>query len=387
MSRSSWLGHAFLGFAAYCVCNTASAAQWSMQPTVQLYFDHDSNRLLTPVNEESDDAEWLTIDALLKRASETGEVDVHPQIQIQRFSGDTALDSNNGSLQLSALKNGEIFSYTASAGYTDRSTYISELENTGVIDTSTRQEAANANAGIADQFTERQRVGLQATYVDVKYPEGEPVGLVGYRDPGISMTYTYGLSPETSLSASAFGSRATAPDIGFSSRDVGARFAWAYIYSPTTNISASVGVSRANVESQESTGSLWALQGTHHSELTQWTFSFTRDVVPSGFGLLIRRDELDLSLIQKISQHLDATVLLLAAHNSDLLSTFAEDDRRYFSGAAGIDWHTAPQWTLSFKVRASESRIPSNVERFQLASGWQSIVSLLWSPLPWTKSR
>lgn len=387
MSRSSWLAHAFLGFAAYCVCSIVSAAQWSLQPTVQLYFDHDSNRLLTPVNEESDDAAWLTIDALLKRASETGEVDVHPEIQIQRFSGDTPLDSNNGSLQLSALHNGEIFSYTASAGYADRSTYISELENTGVIDASARQEAANVNAGVADQFTERQRVGVQATYVDVKYPDGEHVGLVGYSDPGVSMTYTYGLSPETSLSASAFGSRATAPDSGFSSRDVGSRFAWAYIFSPTTNISASVGVSRANIESQESTGSLWALQGTHNSELTQWTFSFTRDVVPSGFGLLIRRDELDLSLIHKISQHLDATLSVLAAHNSDLLTSFTEDNRRYFSGAAGIDWHTAPQWVLSFKVRASEARVPSTTERLQVADGWQSIISLLWTPLPWTKSR
>jgi hypothetical protein len=387
MSRSSWLGHAFLGFAAYCVCNTASAAQWSMQPTVQLYFDHASNRLLQPVDEENNDAAWLTIDALLKRASETGELDVHPEIQIQRFSGDTPLNSNNGSLQLSALNNGEIYSYTASATYADRSTLISELENTGIIDASARQEAATVNLAGADQFTERQRLGLQASYSDVKYPDGERVGLIGFRDPAISTTYTYGLSPETSLSASVFGSRVTAPENGFTSRDVGARFAWAYILSPTTNISASAGISNAHIESQEFTGSVWTLQGTHNSELTQWTFSFTRDVVPSGFGLLYRRDEIDLSLIHRIAQHLDATLSAIAAHNSDLVTGFSGDNRRYFSGVAGIDWHTSPQWILSLKVRASEARVPNEVARLELASGWQSILKLTWTPLPWTKSR
>jgi hypothetical protein len=384
MSNCRRLRCAYLGLAVCCGCHFAAAAQWSIQPTVQWYFDYDSNRLLQSINELSDAAAWLTIDALLKRATETSELDVHPQLQIQRFSGDTALDANNGSLQLSAMNKGEIFSYTASAAYADRSTYVSELENTGVIDASARQDAANANIAIVDQFAERQRVGIQAAYADVKYPGGEPVGLIGYRDSKFSTTYAYGLSAETTLSAIAFDTQATAPEAGFDSQDAGARAAWAYILSPTTSISAAVGISRARVESQESTGSLWALQGTHDSELTQWTLSFTRDVVPSGFGLLIRRDELDLSLIHKVASYLDATLSLLAAHNSDLVSTFTADDRRYISGAAGLAWHTAPQWVVSFKIQASEARVPSDVER---ATGWQSVLTLVWTPLPWTKSR
>ena len=371
----------------------AAAAEWSIQPTVLWYLDYDSNRLLAPTNEVGDAAGWLTIDALLKRATETGEVDIHPELQIQRFDPDSALDSNNGSLALSATHNAETFSYTASAGYADRSTYVSELENTGIIDASVRQEAANASAGIADQFTERQRIGVQATYADVKYPSGEAVGLIGYRDPGISATYTYGLSPETSLSAIAFGSRVTAPEFGYDSRDAGGRLVWTYIVSPTTNVSAAAGFVRAQITSRlqigsdDVNGSLWAVQGTHHSELVAWTLSFTRDLVPSGLGLLIRRDELDLTAVRSIAPRLDLTFSILAAHNSDLVTNYTGDDRRYFAGTAGLDWHTAPQWVLSLKLRASESRVPTDVERFELATGWQTIVSLLWSPLPWSKSR
>jgi hypothetical protein len=387
MSNCQWLMRcAFVGLAACGACTVTAAAEWSMQPTVQWYFDHDSNRLLAPVGAEANDAAWLTIDTVLKRATETGEIDAHPELQIQRFSGGSALDSTNGSLQLSAMNKGEIYSYTASAGYSDNSTLISELANSGIINASTRQEAATGSAGVTDQFTERQRVGIQGTYTDVKYPGGERVGLIGYRDPGISTTYTYGLSPQTSLSAIAYGSQVTAPQVGFDSRDVGGRLSWARILSPTTNISAAVGIIRTHIASEEVGGSTWAVQATHHSELSQWTFSFTRDVVPSGLGLLIRRDELDLSVIRSIAPRLDATLSMLAAHNSDLVTSFIGDNRRYFTGAAGFNWHTAPQWVLSFTVRASEARAPSDVERLQLATGWQTVLSLLWTPLPWSKS-
>ena len=388
MSNRWWLmRRRLLALAACGACHVAVAAEWAMQPTIQWYFDHDSNRQLTPVNEEADNAAWLTIDALLKRATETGEVDVHPLVEIQRFSGGSALNSTNGSLQLSAMNKGEIYSYSASAGYSDNSTLISELANTGIVDASTRQEAATASVTGSREFTERQRLDLQASYADVKYPNGEPVGLVGYRDPGISTTYAFAYSPQTTLSAIASGSRATAPEVGFESHDAGVRIAWAYILSPTTNVSASVGITRTNIESEEVSGSTWALKSTHNSELSQWSFSLTRDIVPSGFGLLIRRDELDLSVIRSVAPRLDATLSAQAAHNSDLVASFTNDNRRYVTGAAGFNWHAAPQWVWSFTVRASESRIPTDVADLQVASGWQTVLTILWTPLPWTKSR
>ena len=126
------------------------------------YFDHDSNRLLTPANEVADEAAWLTVDALLKRATETGEIDFHPLVEFQRFIGGSELDSNNGSLQLAAMNKGEIYSYSATAGYSDNSTLISELANTGIVDSSTRQEAATVSATGTREFTERQRVLFRA---------------------------------------------------------------------------------------------------------------------------------------------------------------------------------------------------------------------------------
>jgi hypothetical protein len=179
----------------------------------------------------------------------------------------------------------------------------------------------------------------------------------------------------------------TAPEVGFESHDAGVRIAWAYILSPTTNISASAGITRTNIASEEVSGSTWTLKSTHNSELSQWSFSLTRDIVPSGFGLLIRRDELDLSVIRSVAPRLDATLSAQAAHNSDLVASFTGDNRRYVTGAAGFNWHAAPQWVWSFTVRASAARIPTDVADLQSASGWQTVLTILWTPLPWTKSR
>jgi hypothetical protein len=387
MSNRWWLIVRVLCAFAACGCHVAAAAEWSMQPTIQWYFDHDSNRLLTPTNEVADEAAWLTIDALLKRATETGEIDFHPLVEIQRFIGGSELDSKNGSLQLAAMSKGEIYSYSATAQYSDNSTLISELANTGIVDSATRQEAATVSATGTRDFTERQRVDLQGSYADVKYPSGERVGLVGYSDPSVSTTYEFSYSPQTIFSALVSASRVTAPDVNFESRDVGLRAAWAYIVSPTTNVSLSAGITHTDIAATEVNGSIWALKSTHNSELTQWSFSITRDIVPSGFGLLIRRDELDLSMIRSVASRLDATLSALAAHNSDLVSNFTGDNRRYITGIAGVSWHAAPEWVWSFTVQASAARVPSAVADLQLASGWQTALNIKWTPLPWTKSR
>ena len=175
--------------------------------------------------------------------------------------------------------------------------------------------------------------------------------------------------------------------MNFESRDVGLRAAWAYIVSPTTNVSLSAGITHTDIAATEVNGSIWALKSTHNSELTQWSFSITRDIVPSGFGLLIRRDELDLSMIRSVASRLDATLSALAAHNSDLVSNFTGDNRRYITGIAGVSWHAAPEWVWSFTVQASAARVPSAVADLQLASGWQTALNIKWTPLPWTKSR
>ena len=387
MSNRWWLMVRVLCALAAGGCHVAKAAEWSMQPTLQMYFAHDSNRLLTPANEVADEAAWLTVDALLKRGTETGEIDFHPLVEFQRFIGGSELDSNNGSLQLAAMNKGEIYSYSATAGYSDNSTLISELANTGIVDSSTRQEAATVSATGTREFTERQRVDLQGSYADVKYPNGERVGLVGYSDPTVSTTYEFSYSPQTLFSALVSASRVTASDVGFESHDLAVRGAWAYIISPTTNVSVSAGITHTDIESTAVNGSIWALKSTHNSELTQWSFSITRDIVPSGFGLLIRRDELDLSVIRSIASRLDATLSVLVARNSDLVSTFRDDDRRYITGVAGVNWHAAPQWLWSFTVRASASRVPSAGANLQVASGWETALNIKWTPLPWTKSR
>ena len=364
-----------------------AASEWSVQPTLQWYFDHASNRQLSPIGAENDDAAWLTIDAVFKRATETSELDVHPELQIQRFSGDGALNSDNGSLQLAAMNNGEIYSYNAAIGYSDNSTLISELPNTGIIDASTRQRAATGSVNLMDQFSERQRVGLQASYADVVYPGGERVGLVGYRDPGAAVTYTFSLSEPSSLSATAYVNEATAPDVGYESRDVGGRLTWTRVLTMTNSISASAGFSRSTVESEATHGEVWAVRATHNSELAQWAFSVSRDVEPSGRGLLIRRDELDLSVVRSIAARLDATLSVLGAHNSDLVASFTGDDRRYLTGAAGVSWHASAHWVWSFTARESESRIPIVAPYLQRASGWQTALTILWTPHPWSLSR
>lgn len=280
-----------------------------------------------------------------------------------------------------------MLSYAGNISYADRSTLLSEISETGIIDAHARQQALNTGFSISDQMTERQRLGADAGFSNVKYPDGEQLGLVAYRHTSASIDYAFSVSEATTLSAVVFGAQETAPDLGFTSDDAGARIGLAWNLAPDSALSASAGASRASFASEVIYGSVWALQASHHSERTQWELTLTRDVVPTGVGYLTRRDQLDLSAVRKMTEHVDLTIRLLAAANHDVQSRVVQTDRRYFTGTAGLAWHLTEKWLMSFELRASGARYPDEPGTLDDANGWQSAVRLRWTPPIYTVSR
>lgn len=362
----------------------AAADEWSIAPVLDWRVDHDSNRSLSVSGERSSEGSFLSIDTLLQDATETGDMTLHPRIELDRFSGDASLDSNNGSLLASLQKHNEVSSFGVTAEYDHASTLITELIDTGIVDSSTRRDTASGGSTFGHQFSERQRLDLQANYTDVSFPGGRSVGLLGYRYPYVAATYTYGLSAATSLTASAYGDRVAAPVADYVSRDVGARFGFAHDFSERINITASAGISQTTIGSATRHGYVWQFLATRKTELGQWSLSQNRDVEPSGYGFLIRRDDSALSYEHGIAPNLSVTLSIHDVRNADLTTAFPiSDDRHYFIGDGGFVWSFRQQWTLSATGGMSEAREPNN----RTARGWRSALAIHWTPVPWSVSR
>jgi hypothetical protein len=366
------------------VCRGAHGAQWSVQPALEWQMDYDSNRRLAPSGESPNEGGLLSFDTAFKRATESTAMTLHPSIGLQRFAGDSALDANTGAIQWDFTCQRERTSLLVSTAYRRESTLTTELADTGIVDSSTRRDSIQASVEITRELAERQHLDLTASWSDVRYPDGLPFRLVGYRYPQIVAEYRFGLSERTTLSATAYADRVSAPLTGYTSDDAGIRFGASRELSMRISLYAAVGINRTAIGTQKSHGQVWHLQASRDSVLSRWTLSYDRSVQPSGYGILLRRDDVAVSLSQSVAPRLFATFTLHAVSNNSPVSGGFVDDRRYLTGDAGLEWHMSPQWVLHFTAGASEARSP-NAEL--TARGWRTALNARWSPLDWNISR
>jgi hypothetical protein len=372
---------------ACSVCAAARAADWLAQPSVWWYLDYDTNRRLAPEGqgETPDDAGYMTLDLLLSRATETGELDIHPQLELQRFTRDTALDADSGSLQLSASHHEELWSVGSNVGYAQESTLITELASTGIIDASSRQDALTADVNATRKLSALQSFTADVSYSDISYPGGLPAGLVGYEYYSGSLSYAYSYSQRSTFSLVAFGGdMQNEQDLHLT--DVGARLQWVYAVTSLLTMTASAGAGRADLQGSANSGPVWSFSLVRRAEREgKWSFSVERDVEPDGRGLLINHEEADLSLTRGVAPHLFLIVKATAIRDSDVFVGITFDDRRYYAGDLGLECHPVRDWQVSFTGGYSQSTEPD--EPSQYAHGWRAAVTLRWTPLPWSVSR
>lgn len=386
MPLSPSLRHAIACLVAYSACDAAHAAQWSAQPSIWWYLDYDTNRTLSPQGQGvvPDDAGYMTLDLLLRRLTDTGELSIHPQVEFQRFTKNSELDANNGSLQLLASHRAELWAVSTTLGYSHTSTLITEIASTGIVDASTYQDSLNADLNVSRKLSALQGITADVSYADVTYPGGLSAGLVAYKYYAGSLTYNYQYSLRSTFSLVAFGSDVR-NELDEASDVVGAKLQWQYSITSLLTMTASAGTSEAHVSGSPGTGAVYSFSLVRRTDQEgKWSFTVFQDVEPNGLGVLLNHQEADLSVTHGVAPHLFVTVTATALRNRDVITGITYGDRRYFAGNLGLEWHAAPHWQVSFTGGYSQSTDP---EPYQYAHGWRAAVTLRWTPHPWSISR
>jgi hypothetical protein len=386
-SSTSTLRQAIACLFAYSACNAAHAAEWSAQPSAWWYLDYDTNRTLAAADQGSfppDSAGYMTLDMLLRRLTDTGELDLHPQLQFQRFTKNSSLNANNGSVQLLGSHRSQLWALASSVGYSQNSTLVTELASTGIIDANARQDALTADANATRKLTALASLKADISYSDISYPGGMPAGLVGYKYYSGSLAYAYTYSLRSTFSLIAFGGELH-NELGIKSSNEGARLQWVYTISELLTTTVSAGLSQADLQGGTNSGSVWNFSLVRRTDQEgKWSFSIGRDVEPDGRGILINHEEADLSFTHAVAPHLSFTVTGVAVRNNNDFSGVTQNDRHYFAGDLGVEWRAAREWQLSFTGGYSQATQP---EPYEYAHGWRAAATLRWTPLPWSLSR
>src|SRR4029077_3248910 len=77
------------------------------------------------------------------------------------------------------------------AGYSDQSTLTSEIETTGLVEGSQRQQQATGQGSWALQESQRMQLTIQAGYTDIKYVGLGFSELNGYRQPTLAIAQRF----------------------------------------------------------------------------------------------------------------------------------------------------------------------------------------------------
>jgi hypothetical protein len=359
------------------------AAEWSIAPVYGSSVDYDSNRRLL-IEGKGSEAATVSADLKFKWALENLTLTLEPRYALRRFT-DAALgngDDRSVNAELNWVRERSSLDLTAS--YWNQSTLTSELLETGIVSADTHRRATQAGMSWNWSQTERRALIAQMNYLDVSYYGLAAAQLPGYRYPSGSLGERFFFTERGSFTVSAFGSSLESSTQGNSSREAGLQAQIIYQFSEKTNLDASLGESRRNLAHQSSFGTNASVLLTHSLFLGNLAFSYTRSLVPYGFGFLVEQQQYSAALTRPLTPYLDSTVSILRIQNNETALLLNLDRRNYNSLSASLRWHPAETWSLGARLEAIRTQTPGVAG--EEVKGFRSYFSVTWTPFPASRS-
>jgi hypothetical protein len=370
------------------------AAQWSVQPVFSVTTDYDSDRNLSTSARGSEEA-VLYGDLRLQRAIETTQILIEPKFDLRRYSDSIWGPGNDRSLNTAFTWTGERMKLNLTGSIADQTTLTTELYETGIITGNTRRRLKQVNGESDWLQSERRQTFLQLGYVGASY-SGPPLvqlELPGYRYTSAALGERFFLSERLTLSVSAFGDALTSARQGNSSHEEGGQAELLEQYSENTSFDFAIGESKRSLYGQRGTGTNVVASVSHNMSLGTATLGYTRSLVPYGTGFLVERQQITATATRPLTPYLDGNITVMRIQNNSSTVRLGLDRPFYNNASLGLNWKMGESWTLQPQVTTSWSKpiqpfgSSQSVNTEKTVREWRAALTLVWQPLPDTRSR
>lgn len=359
------------------------AAEWSITPSYSASVDYDSNRRLL-TDAKGSDAGVITTDVLFKHALEDLDFSLEPRYALRRYSDSSLGNGDDRSLYGTLNWMRETSSLNLTASYWDQSTLVTELLETGIVSGDTHRRMGQAGANWTWSQTERRSLLAQLSYMDVKYHGDSEKLLPGYRYPSGTLGERFVFNERGSVTVSAYGSLLESDTKGNSSHSVGLQAEIIYTFSERTRLDASLGESSRVLAGENSHGTDASISLTHTLELSRVNLSYTRSLVPYGFGFLVERQQFTAAVTRPLTETLSSTLTLFRIQNNETAVLLRLDRRSYDNVALSFNWRPFETWSLGGQIEGLRTQLPDLSG--EGVKGWRSSLSITWTPLPKSRS-
>lgn len=320
---------------------------------------YSSNLLLTPLPHQATYGYWLSPGAEFAGKTEQLEVSGKAALDFVDYYGGEPNRFTNIYLPLAIRYRTEKDEVGFTGGFTRDNTLMGELRATGLVLSFTQRNLWTANPTWTRKLTEK--VAFQGTvqFSNATYDNGLRLGLVDYQVIGGSLGLIYHLTERNDIQLSGtYGNFQTANApfglrVSFPGAMISATHAFTETLKATTYVGGRLLNSTTHVDGIERTSSdaVWVYGAdlTQQFERASLQLSLTRDILPSGFGILLRTERVGVRATYNLSETLAVsldTSGYLASGASPRANGGTISGTRLITSTPGITWKFSEWWSL-----------------------------------------
>ena len=335
------------------------AAEWSFVPSIGAKGVYNSNLILTPLPHDETYGYWVSPAAEFAGKTERLEVSSRIAADFVSYYGGAGTQFTNIFLPLTLRYKTDKDLLGFTGGFVRDNTLMSELLDTGLVLRFTQRNQLTANPSWTRRITEKLSFQASGQLNDTTYENGLTLGLVDYQLFGGSGGLLYQMTEQDQiqLSGSYVNFHTTNAPSPFRASFPGVNLSLTHAFTETLTGTAYGGprfVSSttdtvSNSVTAQSTVWLFGASLTKKLESTSIQVNVDRDIVPSGFGLLIQRDRAGLTVSHDLTETLAASLnasgyLVSGITQLATGSTFPES--RYAYLTPKIAWKFLEWWKL-----------------------------------------
>jgi len=340
------------------VCQS-EAAEWSLLPSIGVKGVYNDNLLLTLRPHDATYGYWVSPAAEFAGKTERLEVSSRVAADFVSYYGGQESRFSNLFLPLTLGYKTETDLLGFTGGFTRDNTLMGELLDTGLVLRFTQRNQWKANPSWTRSITEKLSVQSSFQLNDTTYENGLSLGLVDYQLFGGSGGLLYQMTEQDKiqLSGSYVNFHTTNAPSPLHASFPGVNLTLTHAFSETLTGTASGGPSFVSSTTQsagdniKAQSTVWLFGGnlTKKFERTSIQVNVARNIVPSGFGLLIQTDRAGLTVSRDLTETLTASFdgsgfIVSGISQPATGGTFPES--RFLSATPKIAWKFSEWWKL-----------------------------------------
>ncbi len=337
----------------------SEAAEWSVLSSIGAKGVYNDNLVLTPSPHNATYGYWVSPMAEFAGKTERLEVSGRVAADFVSYYGGEESTFTNIHLPLSVRYKTEKDLLGFTGGFIRDNTLMSELLTTGVVLRFTQRNQWTANPTWTRSITEKLSVQSSFQLNDTTYENGLRLGLVDYQLFGGSGGLLYQLTEQDQIQLS--GSyvnfhttnapapfRASFPGVNLSLTHAFTETLTGTAYGGPSFVSSTTQTASDNTKTQ-STVWLFGANLTKKFESATIRVSASRNIMPSGFGLLIQTDRASLAashdLTETLTVSFDGSGYIVSGITERALGG-AFPESRYLAATPKIAWKFLEWWKL-----------------------------------------